>query len=406
MWWRIVAGLGWTAVICLLGWVLNLSGKQSPPAVVVLLTTCAGIILLLSLTYPGKLRRSHKLGFNTVAVVVVAVVYAFGLRFFAPTHAKVASLPNDKPNKSTEIPKSSPPKQPEEPKPKEPKSGELFRELQPETYTIVYGGRTFPVHRSELKSGHSFGPNDSIDGKPPFSFYLDKNGLPAIKLTVYGRGGKPYFKLEGHDFVVTPDGWDRNWNEHAIEVVNAQRIPLIRAVWKRNDLLEISGIISSPTGAAIMTISEEWKPLFRYPSWKYPRQVADDADPPPTFSVNPSLDVMSNEQLRNYTLDYLERLHLLEIKYQVDWPEFERRKAREDEKKLIAELVTPLWDKEVDEFRKQYRPQALEIRTALWRRFPSDWRIRTPILGLDTDIGDSVVEVTLKLSQMARRLQP
>ncbi len=113
-WYRIFAGLGWAAVICFLGWVLNLSGKQSPPAVVVLLNICAIILLSMGIFYPGKSRwaRRRKRVFNIIVFIVVGLLYVGGLKFFNSSQGKTTNARNAPSVSNPSLQEASPPPRP------------------------------------------------------------------------------------------------------------------------------------------------------------------------------------------------------------------------------------------------------------------------------------------------------
>jgi hypothetical protein len=90
--WRIPAGAGLAVVTYLLACVLNLSGKQSRPAVVILLTACAIILLVTVLTFPplAIAKRHKRRAIRVVLTIVVAGLYVGAIGFFKPTRALTA----------------------------------------------------------------------------------------------------------------------------------------------------------------------------------------------------------------------------------------------------------------------------------------------------------------------------
>ena len=106
---------------------------------------------------------------------------------------------------------------------------------------------------------------------------------------VWGGEGKPPIEVKNNDFTVrVPMGWDRNSSANALEVVNANGAPVFQMIRKNATDIVVSGVFPTPsgfllagpegaiTGAKPEQISNfHLKPLFKYPSWKYPGQYAD-----------------------------------------------------------------------------------------------------------------------------------
>lgn len=106
---------------------------------------------------------------------------------------------------------------------------------------------------------------------------------------VWGGEGKPPVEVKNNDFTVrVPVGWDRNSSDNALEVVNADSAPVFQMIRKNLTDIVVNGAFPTPTGVILAgsgpTITGarpedlrnfHLKPLFKYPSWKYPGQYAE-----------------------------------------------------------------------------------------------------------------------------------
>lgn len=92
------------------------------------------------------------------------------------------------------------------------------------------------------------------------------------------------FSVEVKDdkFVLNDPGWDRNFNQRALEIVDENKNPVLQVIWKTPNHLIINGIFHFG-GVTIIADANGWrprrpgdklKPLFKYPSWQFPGQYA------------------------------------------------------------------------------------------------------------------------------------
>lgn len=188
------------------------------------------------------------------------------------------SLPKpEPPTKTITAPNSAPPKVEF--------SDEGFREKDPDQFVFSLGGRGIhtTVSAASLKERDSE-PFD-LGGVIPVRFYL-KNGKMQCDVTIWGGVGKAPITVTGNEFEVRT-GWDRNFTSNALEVVNEHGEPVFQMIRKRPAHWVVNGYFPHPGGLILATDSgttinptmiqpDAIKPLFKYPSWKYLGEYAED----------------------------------------------------------------------------------------------------------------------------------
>jgi hypothetical protein len=89
-------------------------------------------------------------------------------------------------------------------------------------------------------------------------------------------------------FLYPPFGWDSQQSANAIELVDKTGAPVLQFIWRNPETIEINGNFeigeeqiflrgtNTYTEATRITsgIGKSVKPLFRYPSWRYPHELA------------------------------------------------------------------------------------------------------------------------------------
>ena len=89
-------------------------------------------------------------------------------------------------------------------------------------------------------------------------------------------------------FLYPPFGWDSQQSANAIELVDKTGVPVLQFIWRNPETIEINGNFeigeeqiflrgtNTYTEATRITsgIGKSVKPLFRYPSWRYPHELA------------------------------------------------------------------------------------------------------------------------------------
>src|SRR5208337_3314059 len=115
-----------------------------------------------------------------------------------------------------------------------------------------------------------------------------------LSFKLWGGVGQPPIEMANNSFTVhTPPGWDRNSSINALEVVNAEGKPMFQMIRKTPTDIAMNGIFPLPDGQLIIAgpngsvttppnptrAASEFslKPIFKYPSWKFPGQYADES---------------------------------------------------------------------------------------------------------------------------------
>jgi hypothetical protein len=148
----------------------------------------------------------------------------------------------------------------------------------------------------------SLGENGATDGRPierlkkePYQpFYF--NGYVPITIRLvedalrfsfkaYAGNGLPAIEVEDNLFKVKPAaGWEWNSNRNAFEVVNPKGEPVFQMIRKTEGHFVVNGFFATPGGVMFAGpqglcmpgcrippgVVLSLKPLFRYPSWKFP----------------------------------------------------------------------------------------------------------------------------------------
>ena len=109
-----------------------------------------------------------------------------------------------------------------------------------------------------------------------------------MHFTLWSGDGKPPIEITNNDFVVRTPGWDRNSSVNALEVVNSDNVPIFQMIRKNPSNITVNGIFPSPSGLLIIAgpnglsvyvdkVPPDFvlRPIFKYPSWKYPGQYAE-----------------------------------------------------------------------------------------------------------------------------------
>jgi hypothetical protein len=155
-----------------------------------------------------------------------------------------------------------------------------FRE-RPEIVTISIGGVTSGYLYDHLIS--QAGTPMSVAGFEPVRLHVKDGKMYADVLVA---DGKSPIEIKDNEFVVRPPDWDKNSNQNALEVVDRNNKPVFQLIYKSPTAIQINGIFSAngmtifmsedtisttPEGIAKLSL----KPIFKYPSWKYPGQYAE-----------------------------------------------------------------------------------------------------------------------------------
>jgi len=136
-----------------------------------------------------------------------------------------------------------------------------------------------------------------VYGMDLFQVYLE-NGHFYVDTTLYaGRLSIPAVKVRKNeiDMGFGSLSLDRNFTDKALEVVDQNLVPLLQMIFETDRQVVINGvflspkdgktaIIITPTGNQKVDIDPSGqkkvmvplKPIFKYPSWRYPGVYADN----------------------------------------------------------------------------------------------------------------------------------
>ena len=119
----------------------------------------------------------------------------------------------------------------------------------------------------------------------PFRLYLD-NGKLLIDADVFAGVNSPPIRIRRNVIHGLPFAWDGNYNSKAFEIISSDTIPVFQFICKSADSVVVKGvfrkggelIIANQSGVSSVqgkrVLFYKTKPIFKYPSWKYPHELA------------------------------------------------------------------------------------------------------------------------------------
>jgi hypothetical protein len=128
-------------------------------------------------------------------------------------------------------------------------------------------------------------------GFSPVTMYLRGDDL-LVDFTTWNGPGEPPIEVKGSEFEVLPEGWDKNSNSNALEVVNTKDAPIFQLIRKSPTHIVVNGLFLFPSGLLLVANSPStWtnpdpnaiasllpKAIFKYPAWKFPGKYADNSN--------------------------------------------------------------------------------------------------------------------------------
>jgi hypothetical protein len=152
-----------------------------------------------------------------------------------------------------------------------------------EEMTVFFGG--FGVVFNPTAPGNKM---FEIAGFVPIRLHAEEGKLFA-DVTIYGGKGQPPVEITNNRFIVRPYNWDRNSSNTALEIVDEKQKPILQLIYEKPTQIRINGYLPGPRGFLLLGIGQQTitnpspevlakvslKPIFKYPSWKYPGQYAD-----------------------------------------------------------------------------------------------------------------------------------
>jgi hypothetical protein len=126
-----------------------------------------------------------------------------------------------------------------------------------------------------------------LKGTVPFRAYVEDGFLYVDARIFTGDTAEPIIEVARNQYKRIPPGWDVNSTPAALEIVNERGEPVFHLIYKSPSEAKIEGVFQTPGGAYVINEHGEGyglrpniKPVFKYPSWKYPGQYADQPPAP------------------------------------------------------------------------------------------------------------------------------
>ncbi|PYI92056.1 MAG: hypothetical protein DME97_11450 [Verrucomicrobia bacterium] len=123
---------------------------------------------------------------------------------------------------------------------------------------------------SELKAGARWEPIVMGD-KAPITLYVE-NGEFFADFNAALLPGEHPIKLRHNELQGKPHGWDMNSNDSALEIVDENGAPVFQMVWADSAHIIVKGDFVLNTMR--MTFPPVGSPIFKYPAWKFPSELA------------------------------------------------------------------------------------------------------------------------------------
>lgn len=145
---------------------------------------------------------------------------------------------------ATPAPPPSDQKAPEQPE-------TTFKEI-PGPYMVVVGRNSLRVSATSTRDKPShlirLGDVDALNG------YIENDKL-YVDAVLYGDSNNPVVEIKHNEFTSSPAGWDRNFNDSALEFVDGNLVPRFQIVYKNRRTAVINGFYRFPGGLIVMTDS-------------------------------------------------------------------------------------------------------------------------------------------------------
>jgi hypothetical protein len=146
-----------------------------------------------------------------------------------------------------------------------------FHEDSPsDYYTIYMGKQQNRIGLDVLQRRWNFA---EIDGEHPLQVYREGNDV-YVDARVYDQEGNLVLELEKSTIKNhLPSGWEVNYNDNAMEVVDANWQPVFQMIRDHPGTLRLNAKWYGKHGSFI-GVKAPLTAIFRYPYWKYPNKYA------------------------------------------------------------------------------------------------------------------------------------
>jgi hypothetical protein len=155
-----------------------------------------------------------------------------------------------------------------------------FRE-KVEMVRFVMGGMKAGDSVSTLRTRHvtPFRFGDAV----PFEMYMEGDTVYVDVRVGDGSRSSPFVTIKHNEFVQPPVGWDRNFDDSALEFVNQNGLPMFQLIYAGPSIVQVTGIfvvdkfliIANETSMAINPGPGFYhlpEPIFKYPSHLHARE--------------------------------------------------------------------------------------------------------------------------------------
>lgn len=164
--------------------------------------------------------------------------------------------------------------------------------------TVTVGGRggvSFVYTKKQLEEARR--DSASLLGSPvPFTIYLD-SGMLFMDADIFAGPDNPPIRMRRNVFYGLPFKWDGNYDSNTVEVVSPDTVPVFQLSYIADDKIRIRGVFPSQgrlviadeggvmKSKASRALFYATKPVFRYPSWKYPHKLLVPSFPSASLDV-------------------------------------------------------------------------------------------------------------------------
>lgn len=156
-----------------------------------------------------------------------------------------------------------------------------------DTVSVTFGTNTGSNRIGFLKKMSQAVFPITVDGFSPVSFKWDKDHI-SYGIKFWSPDQRSAVEVTDGRFVLRNIGLDRNFTKNAFEVVASNGQPVLQVIWVTPGHMRLNGLFPRPDDQLLCIANDlpraipidkangcDIKPLFRYPSWKYPGEFAE-----------------------------------------------------------------------------------------------------------------------------------
>jgi hypothetical protein len=216
-------------------------------------------------------------------LVIVSVASLFGIgvllvgRFFAQKPEPHPIIRNAKSKSASSSAPAGPSGIARIPPPINPPATAPFIENPDEVFFSLGDGMTVGQSVGYLRQMPPF----NFEGYTPVIVHM-LDGQMHLRFRIWNGDEKSPIEVNDNQFVVRPPGWDSNFSDNALEVVDQHHRVIFQMIKRTPTRVLVNGIFPKPNGRLIVAGNGScWpnvaaipggfvlRPLFKYPLWKY-----------------------------------------------------------------------------------------------------------------------------------------